>query len=96
MVRPELSSSFYHRRPAHLTDRTSCSLSPPVCAGMVIASEAGGRTFGSKTSALSADASAEMVTGRKYLVIRGIPEGKDGQEKLAREFYEHVIEWDQL
>ena len=63
---------------------------------MVIASEAGGRTFGSKTSDLSADASAEMVTGRKYLVIRGIPEGKDGQEKLAREFYEHVIEWDQL
>lgn len=62
----------------------------------MIALEAGGRVFGSKKSDLSAECSAELVTGRKYLIIRGIPEGKEGQVALAKEFYEHVVEWDQL
>lgn len=74
---------------------SSSFLSTSVAAGIVIAQEAGGRIFGGAKSDLTADCSAELVTGRKYLIIRGIPEGKEGQQSLAREFYEHVVEWDQ-
>lgn len=73
---------------------------PPkdVCAGIAIAEEAGGRCFGGKQSTLSGDdeMNAALVCGRKYFVIRGLPEGgREAQAKLAREFYEYIEEWDQ-
>lgn len=73
--------------------------SPPlqdVCAGTIIALEAGGILFGSKDRGLEGKVDGELITGRKYLIMRGIPEGLEGQRKLAAEFFERVEEWDQL
>lgn len=62
---------------------------------MAIASEAGGHTFGSKSSS-SLDTGvvdADLVVGRKYIVVRGLPDGLEGQKRIAKEFYSFVEEW---
>jgi len=70
-----------------------------VCAGIVIAQEAGGVVTGShdvlKGAAEPFKVTAEILTGRKYLVIRGIADvdkenGRDAQLRIAREFYATV------
>ncbi|KAG6380718.1 myo inositol monophosphatase [Boletus reticuloceps] len=73
-----------------------------VCAGMVIAQEAGGVVTGSHDvlNAASEDVdpfkiTPEILTGRKYLVIRGIPDmpnetGREAQLRIAKEFYATV------
>jgi len=73
-----------------------------VCAGMVIAQEAGGAVTGSHDvlGAASADfdpfkVTPEVLTGRKYLVIRGLPDtpnetGRQAQLRIAQEFYATV------
>ncbi|KAN0100171.1 hypothetical protein V8E55_000155 [Tylopilus felleus] len=73
-----------------------------VCAGIVIAQEAGGVVTGSHAvlNSTSADVdpfkvTPEILTGRKYLVIRGIPDlpnetGRQAQLRIAKEFYATV------
>ncbi|KAG2048849.1 myo inositol monophosphatase [Suillus hirtellus] len=76
-----------------------------VCAGIVIAQEAGGAVVGSH-AALAAATSAgssidpfkvtpEVLTGRKYLIIRAIPDtpnetGREAQLRIARDLYQTV------
>ncbi|KAG2115380.1 hypothetical protein BD769DRAFT_1363526, partial [Suillus cothurnatus] len=76
-----------------------------VCAGIVIAQEAGGVVVGSHT-ALAAATSAgssidpfkvtpDVLTGRKYLIIRAIPDtpnetGREAQLRIAKDFYQTV------
>ncbi|KAG1779593.1 myo inositol monophosphatase [Suillus placidus] len=76
-----------------------------VCAGIVIAQEAGGAVVGSH-AALAAATSAgssidpfkvtpDVLTGRKYLIIRAIPDtlnetGREAQLRIARDFYQTV------
>jgi myo-inositol-1(or 4)-monophosphatase len=67
-----------------------------VCGGAIIAQEAGGRLFGSKESSLDGEPTADVLTGRKYLVVRGGAGGLEEQKKLARSFYSYVEEWDQV
>lgn len=43
-----------------------------ICAGSIIAQEAGGMCAGSHTSPLDNDVNEETLTGRKYIVIRSI------------------------
>ncbi|KAF5352760.1 hypothetical protein D9756_006126 [Leucocoprinus leucothites] len=75
-----------------------------VCAGIVIAEEAGGIVTGSK-SAFSAsadgdnfgDVTEDILTGRKYIVVRAIAgtageTGREAQRRIIREFYETVEE----
>lgn len=69
---------------------------------MVIAQEAGGVVTGSHDvlNAASADVdpfkiTPEVLNGRKYLVIRGIPDlpnetGREAQLRIAKEFYATV------
>ncbi|CAE6361629.1 unnamed protein product [Rhizoctonia solani] len=69
-----------------------------VCAGVVIAQEAGGLVGGSSEAPLTGIVDENILTGRKYIVIRGIcdtPEesGLDAQKRLIKEFYETVEEW---
>ncbi|CDZ96733.1 Inositol monophosphatase [Phaffia rhodozyma] len=66
-----------------------------VCAGTIIAQESGGALFGSSSTDLSGDVTPEILTGRKYLIIRGVPAGIDGQRALAKEFYSRIVDWDQ-
>ncbi|KAI9569487.1 myo inositol monophosphatase [Boletus coccyginus] len=73
-----------------------------VCAGIVIAQEAGGVVTGSHATLNTAGAdvdpfkvTSEILTGRKYLVIRGIPDlpnetGRQAQLRIAKEFYDTV------
>jgi len=70
-----------------------------VAAGIVIAREAGGQTFGSKEAPLDGKVTEEMLWGRKYVVIRGIADtdgesGKDAQVRIVKDFYSCVQEWD--
>ncbi|KAG2136539.1 myo inositol monophosphatase [Suillus bovinus] len=76
-----------------------------VCAGIVIVQEAGGVAIGSH-AALAAATSAgssidpfrvtpDVLTGRKYLIIRAIPDtpdetGREAQLRIARDFYQTV------
>ncbi|KAJ3574632.1 hypothetical protein NP233_g1642 [Leucocoprinus birnbaumii] len=79
-----------------------------VCAGIVIAEEAGGIVTGSK-SAFSAsadgdnfgDVTEDILTGRKYIVVRAIADtpgetGREAQARIIREFYETVEEVEPL
>jgi myo-inositol-1(or 4)-monophosphatase len=71
-------------------------------AGIVIAQEAGGVVTGSHAvlNTTSADVdlfkvTPEILSGRKYLVIRGIPDlpnetGRQAQLRIAKEFYDTV------
>ncbi|KIJ66479.1 hypothetical protein HYDPIDRAFT_109523 [Hydnomerulius pinastri MD-312] len=73
-----------------------------VCAGIVIAQEAGGVVTGShqviKTASSDYDpfkVTPEVLTGRKYLVVRNIPDtpgetGRQAQLRIAQEFYATV------
>ncbi|KAF8899306.1 myo inositol monophosphatase [Infundibulicybe gibba] len=75
-----------------------------VCAGIVIAQEAGGVTVGSHghfTSTVSSkafgDVTEDVLTGRKYVVIRAIGDtpterGSDAQKRIIEEFYATVEE----
>ncbi|KAB5594552.1 Myo-inositol-1(or 4)-monophosphatase [Ceratobasidium theobromae] len=69
-----------------------------VCAGIVIAQEAGGLVGGASDTALTGTVDENILTGRKYIVIRDIADaqeesGLDAQKRLIREFYETVEEW---
>ncbi|KAG1742741.1 myo inositol monophosphatase [Suillus paluster] len=76
-----------------------------VCAGIVIAQEAGGVVVGSHAALAAATSTGssidpfkvtpDVLTGRKYLVIRAIPDtpnetGREAQLRIARDFYETV------
>ncbi|KAG6857300.1 hypothetical protein H0H87_006493 [Tephrocybe sp. NHM501043] len=73
-----------------------------VCAGIVIAEEAGGVVTGShEVFAASAssdtfgDVTEEILTGRKYVVVRAIAgnsgeTASDAQKRIIKEFYESV------
>ncbi|KAH9983876.1 inositol monophosphatase [Russula vinacea] len=66
-----------------------------VCAGIVIAQEAGGFVTGSKDVPHDGVVTEAILTGRRYLVIRGVAgtseEGSlDVQKRIAREFYDTV------
>ncbi|KAL4070446.1 hypothetical protein J3A83DRAFT_3205621 [Scleroderma citrinum] len=70
-----------------------------VCAGVVIVQEAGGVVTGSHAVLAAADPSIdpfkvtpEILTGRKYLAVRRLPDtpqetGREAQLRIAREFY---------
>ncbi|KAG8721042.1 hypothetical protein FRC08_016162 [Ceratobasidium sp. 394] len=69
-----------------------------VCAGVVIAQEAGGFVSGSSKAPLTGVVDEQILTGRKYIVIRGIADtpgetGLETQKRLIKEFYETVEEW---
>ncbi|GJJ10422.1 hypothetical protein Clacol_004648 [Clathrus columnatus] len=80
-----------------------------VCAGIVIALEAGCYVTGSKNffkahrheePTLMTDWT-ELIWGRKYIVIRGIADtpsekGRDAQRRLVQDFYDSVEEWDAI
>jgi len=73
-----------------------------VCAGIVIAEEAGGVVTGSHATFATTAASAsfgevteEILTGRKYVVVRAIggnagETGVDAQKRIIKEFYDTV------
>ncbi|EPQ60027.1 inositol monophosphatase [Gloeophyllum trabeum ATCC 11539] len=72
-----------------------------ICAGTVIAQEAGCLVSGSSKCAHTGDVAEEILTGRKYIVVRAIADtekekGSDAQRRLIREFYETVAEPDPL
>ncbi|KAF8499450.1 myo inositol monophosphatase [Gautieria morchelliformis] len=80
-----------------------------VCAGIVIALEAGCYVTGSRDFFLAhrdEDPSQftdwdEILWGRKYIVIRAIADtptekGRDAQRRLVDEFYKSVEEWDAI
>ncbi|KAK7464430.1 hypothetical protein VKT23_006597 [Stygiomarasmius scandens] len=70
-----------------------------VCAGIVIAQEAGGLVTGShqvhartKDSEEFGDVTEEILTGRKYIVVRAVGDsekvkGRDAQKKIIADFY---------
>ncbi|KAI0066701.1 inositol monophosphatase [Artomyces pyxidatus] len=66
-----------------------------VCAGIVIAQEAGGFVTGGKDAPHDGDVTEGILTGRKYLVIRAIADtegetGLEAQKRIAREWYDTV------
>lgn len=79
-----------------------------VCAGIVIAQEAGGVVTGSHAVLASAvddpavdpfKVTPEILTGRKYLIIRKIADtpqetGREAQFRIAKEFYDTVEDCD--
>ncbi|VDC04207.1 unnamed protein product [Peniophora sp. CBMAI 1063] len=72
-----------------------------VCAGVVIAQEAGGFVTGSADSPHDGDVTENILMGRKYLVVRGIAatgneSALQAQQRIAKEFYETVENPDAL
>ncbi|KAI0325422.1 hypothetical protein GY45DRAFT_248521 [Cubamyces sp. BRFM 1775] len=70
-----------------------------VCAGSIIAQEAGCFVAGSHNSPLDNDVNQEVLEGRKYIVIRAIGDsetekGVDAQKRLIKEFYETVDDFE--
>ncbi|CEH14310.1 Inositol monophosphatase [Ceraceosorus bombacis] len=75
-----------------------------VCAGAVIAQEAGGAVVGSKQAFLSGaskfnDVTPEVLQGRKYVVIRAIADsegekGIDAQKRIITDFYGALEDWE--
>ncbi|PPQ73459.1 hypothetical protein CVT24_007550 [Panaeolus cyanescens] len=77
-----------------------------VCAGIVIAEEAGGLVSGSHSFFASTSeterfgvVTEELLTGRKYIVVRAIADtsterGIDAQRRIIKEFYESVQDVD--
>ncbi|KAG6889332.1 hypothetical protein C0995_001739 [Termitomyces sp. Mi166 len=73
-----------------------------VCAGVVIAQEAGGLVTGSHeafaataSSSAFGDVTEDILTGRKYVVVRAISgnpgeTGTEAQKRIIKEFYESV------
>ncbi|KIK62250.1 hypothetical protein GYMLUDRAFT_42196 [Collybiopsis luxurians FD-317 M1] len=76
-----------------------------VCAGMVIAREAGGLVTGShdyyaatKDSSAFGEQNEEILTGRKYLVVRAVGDsekekGREAQKRIMGEFYDTVVDY---
>ncbi|KAH9958955.1 inositol monophosphatase [Russula dissimulans] len=65
------------------------------CAGIVIAQEAGGFVTGSKDVPHDGVVTEAILTGRRYLVIRGVAgtaeeSSLEVQKRIAREFYDTV------
>jgi len=70
-----------------------------VCAGTVIAQEAGCLVTGSHDSPHDGEITPEILLGRKYFVVRAIADsqqekGFDTQKRIAREFYETVADFE--
>lgn len=71
-----------------------------VCAGTVIAIEAGGKCYGRGGKPFDADGSGEDLMGHHFFVIRGIADhdgvpGSEIQDRIARQFFDQVAEeWD--
>jgi len=69
-----------------------------VCAGIVIAQEAGSFVSGSSECPHDGAVGGAILTGRKYIVVRAIG-GGDGvkqQVELVNTFYQTVKEWDAI
>ncbi|KAJ3908299.1 hypothetical protein F5879DRAFT_938061 [Lentinula edodes] len=76
-----------------------------VCAGMVIVQEAGGSVTGSHAYYEAAkdlpsfgEPNEEILTGRKYLVVRAIGDsekekGRDAQKRIMGEFYSTTVDY---
>lgn len=71
-----------------------------VCAGTVIAREAGGKCYGKGGKVFDLDGSGQDLMGHHFFVIRGIADqdgesGEEIQDRLAKQFFENVAEeWD--
>ncbi|KAI0370097.1 inositol monophosphatase [Pilatotrama ljubarskyi] len=70
-----------------------------VCAGAIIAQEAGCLVTGSHNSPLDNDVNQEVLEGRKYIVIRAIGDsetekGVDAQKRLIKDFYATVDDFE--
>ncbi|KAI0789417.1 hypothetical protein C8Q75DRAFT_718473 [Abortiporus biennis] len=70
-----------------------------ICAGSIIAQEAGGFVAGGHNAPLDNNVDEAVLNGRKYIVIRAIgdtPEekGVDAQKRLIKEFYETVSDFE--
>lgn len=70
-----------------------------VCAGVIIAREAGGRCYGRGGKLFDADGSGRDLMGHHFFVIRGVAAGKgeeseEVQDRITKEFFETVEEWD--
>lgn len=70
-----------------------------ICAGAIIAQEAGCLVAGSHTAPLDNVVNEDVLIGRKYFVIRAIGDseiekGVDSQKRLVKEFYESVEDYD--
>lgn len=69
-----------------------------ICAGAIIAQEAGCFVAGSKTAPLDNIVSEDVLAGRKHIVIRAIGDsenekGIDAQKRLIKEFYDTVADF---
>ncbi|CAL1693947.1 unnamed protein product [Somion occarium] len=70
-----------------------------ICAGTIIAQEAGCLVAGSRTSPLDNNITDTVLTGRKYIVIRAIGDsqtekGVDAQKRLIQDFYATVEDFE--
>ncbi|KAF8299260.1 myo inositol monophosphatase [Clavulina sp. PMI_390] len=70
-----------------------------VCAGVVLAQEAGGFVSGSHNSPHDGIVTEELLLGRKYIVVRPIADtetekGVDAQKRIVKEFYATVEDYD--
>jgi len=68
-----------------------------VCAGTVIAREAGGKCYGKGGKPFDADGSGKDLMGHHFFVIRGIADqdglsGSDIQDRLAKHFFAEIAE----
>ncbi|PSS02348.1 hypothetical protein PHLCEN_2v4041 [Hermanssonia centrifuga] len=72
-----------------------------ICAGAVIAQEAGCLVAGSHSSPLDNHVGEEVLNGRKYIVIRAIGDsatesGVEAQKRLIKDFYETVTDFEPM
>ncbi|KAH9854385.1 hypothetical protein C2E23DRAFT_883981 [Lenzites betulinus] len=70
-----------------------------ICAGSIIAQEAGCLVAGSHNDPLDNDVNQAILEGRKYIVIRAIGDsetekGVDAQKRLIKDFYETVDDFE--
>ncbi|KAI0347882.1 inositol monophosphatase [Trametopsis cervina] len=70
-----------------------------ICAGAIIAQEAGCLVAGAHGSPLDNQITEQVLNGRKYIVIRAIGDTKDetgfeAQQRLIRDFYETVPDYE--
>ncbi|KAI0801463.1 myo inositol monophosphatase [Fomes fomentarius] len=70
-----------------------------ICAGAIIAQEAGGLVAGSRTDPLDNDVNEEIMWNRKHIVIRAIGDSEgetcvETQKRLIKEYYETVEDFE--
>ncbi|KAI0694417.1 hypothetical protein BC835DRAFT_1349476 [Cytidiella melzeri] len=70
-----------------------------ICAGAVIAQEAGGLVAGGHGSPLDNQVTEQILSGRKHIVIRAIGDTKEetglqAQQRLIRDYYETVPDYE--